>query len=319
MSSISIGSGGKKLPLVGFGLWRIDNDSCGDAVYNAIKAGYRMFDGACDYGNEAGAGEGITRAIKDGLVKREDLFIVSKLWNTYHEAHRVQEIAQKQLADWQVDYFDLYLIHFPIALKYVEPSVRYPPGWFYEDSRVETSNASIQETWQAMEKLVDQGSVKNIGVSNFSGSLLMDLLRYARIQPAALQIELHPYLAQDHLVQFAQKNGLAVMAFSSFGGVSYPQLEGTEAGKVLSLLEHPEIVSIAQRVQKTPSQVLLRWATQRDIVVIPRSTNLERMGLNLTSTVFDLEESDIKKISSLDIGLRFNDPMQFLGQFPIYY
>ncbi|KAJ5762937.1 hypothetical protein N7533_001618 [Penicillium manginii] len=319
MASISIGSGGKKLPLVGFGLWRIDNDSCGDAVYNAIKAGYRMFDGACDYGNEAGAGEGITRAIKDGLVKREDLFIVSKLWNTYHEAHRVQEIAQKQLADWQVDYFDLYLIHFPISLKYVDPAVRYPPGWFYEDQRVETSTASIQETWQAMEKLVDQGSVKNIGVSNFSGSLLMDLLRYARIQPVALQIELHPYLAQDHLVQFAQKHGLAVMAFSSFGGVAYPQLEGTEAGKILSLLEHPEIVSIAQRVQKTPSQVLLRWATQRDIVVIPRSTNVERMGLNLTSTEFDLEESEIKKISSLDIGLRFNDPMQFLGQFPIYY
>lgn len=259
-----------------------------------------------DYGNEAGAGEGITRAIKDGLVKREDLFIVSKLWNTYHEAHRVQEIAQKQLADWQVDYFDLYLIHFPIALKYVEPAVRYPPGWFYEDNRVETSTASIQETWQAMEKLVDQGSVKNIGVSNFSGSLLMDLFRYARIQPVALQIELHPYLAQEHLVQFAQKHGLAIMAFSSFGGVAY----GTEGAKVSPLLEHPEIVSIAQRVQKTPSQVLLRWATQRDIVVIPRSNNVERMGLNLTSTGFDLEESDIKKISSLNIGLRFNDPMQ---------
>jgi D-xylose reductase len=259
-----------------------------------------------DYGNEAGAGEGITRAIKDGLVKREELFIVSKLWNTYHEAHRVQEIAQKQLADWQVDYFDLYLIHFPIALKYVEPAVRYPPGWFYEDNHVETSTASIQETWQAMEKLVDQGSVKNIGVSNFSGSLLMDLFRYARIQPVALQIELHPYLAQEHLVQFAQKHGLAIMAFSSFGGVAYC----TEGEKVSPLLEHPEIVSIAQRVQKTPSQVLLRWATQRDIVVIPRSNNVERMGLNLTSTGFDLEESDINKISSLDIGLRFNDPMQ---------
>ncbi|KAJ5865009.1 uncharacterized protein N7529_006925 [Penicillium soppii] len=319
MKSILIGRGGKKLPLVGFGLWRIDNDSCADAVYNAIKAGYRLFDGACDYGNEAGAGDGITRAIKDGLVKREDLFIVSKLWNTYHEAHRVEEIVSKQLADWQVDYFDLYLMHFPIALKYVEPATRYPPGWFYEDNRVEPGTASIQETWQAMEKLVDQGSVKSIGVSNFSGSLLMDLLRYARIQPAALQIEHHPYLAQKHLVKFAQENGMVVMAFSSFGGLSYPQAENTESGKFLSLLEHPVVVSIAERVHQSPSQVLLRWATQRGIVVIPRSTNIERMGLNLTSTAFDLEEGEIERISSLDVGLRFNDPMQFLGQFPIYY
>jgi D-xylose reductase len=263
-----------------------------------------------DYGNEAGAGDGITRAIKDGIVKREDLFIVSKLWNTYHEAHRVEEIVSKQLADWQVDYFDLYLMHFPIALKYVEPATRYPPGWFYEDNRVEPGTASIQETWQAMEKLVDQGSVKSIGVSNFSGSLLMDLLRYARIQPAALQIEHHPYLAQKHLVKFAQENGMVVMAFSSFGGLSYPQAENTESGKFLSLLEHPVVVSIAERVHQSPSQVLLRWATQRGIVVIPRSTNIERMGLNLTSTAFDLEEGEIERISSLDVGLRFNDPMQ---------
>ncbi|KAJ6018891.1 hypothetical protein N7522_000958 [Penicillium canescens] len=319
MKTIPIGRGGQTVPLVGFGLWRIDNDSCADAVYNAIKAGYRLFDGACDYGNEAGAGEGITRAIKDGLVKREDLFIISKLWNTYHEAHRVEEIVSKQLADWQVDYFDLYLMHFPIALKYVPPAIRYPPGWFYEENRVEPGTASIQETWQAMEQLVDHGSVKSIGVSNFSGSLLMDLLRYARIPPAALQIEHHPYLAQNQLVQFAQENGIAVIAFSSFGGLSYPKSEKSAAEKVSSLLEHPAIVSIAKRVQQAPSQVLLRWATQRGILVIPRSTSIERMRLNLTSTAFDLEDDDIKKISSLDIGLRFNDPMQFLGQFPIYY
>ncbi|CAI7661089.1 unnamed protein product [Penicillium discolor] len=318
MKSVAIGRG-VQMPLVGFGLWRINNDSCADAVYNAIKSGYRLFDGACDYGNEAGAGEGVARAIKDGLVKREDLFIVSKLWNTFHEAPRVGEIIKKQLADWQVEYFDLYLMHFPIALEYVSPAVRYPPGWYHEGTNVRAGKASIQETWQAMESLVDQKLVKEIGVSNFSGSLLMDLLRYARIPPASLQIEHHPYLTQDELVQFAQKNGIVVTAFSSFGGLVYPKTEKIDSKSALSLLEHPTIASISKKVGQTPSQVLLRWATQRGISVIPKSTNVERMSLNLTSTAFDLEESDMKSISDLDIGLRFNDPMQFLGEFPIYY
>lgn len=220
------------------------------------------------------------------------------------------EIVAKQLADWQVDYFDLYLMHFPIALKYVSPAVRYPPGWYHEGTRVRPDMVSIQETWQAMESLVDQGFVKEIGVSNFSGSLLMDLLRYARIPPASLQIEHHPYLTQEELVRFAQKNGIVVTAFSSFGGLSYPKIDKTASKSVLPLLEHPTIVLISEKVRQAPSQVLLRWATQRGISVIPRSTNVERMSLNLTSTDFDLEESDIKSISDLDVGLRFNDPMQ---------
>ncbi|KAB8235166.1 NAD(P)H-dependent D-xylose reductase (XR) [Aspergillus alliaceus] len=317
MKSTRIGKGAE-MPLVGFGLWKVPKESCADVVYNAIKAGYRLFDGACDYGNEAECGEGVARAIKEGLVKREDLFIVSKLWNTFHETDRVQEIAAKQLTDWQIDYFDLYLIHFPIALKYVSPEVRYPPGWCYEGSSVQSSTASIQETWQAMEKLVDRGLVKEIGVCNFSGSLLTDLLCYARIRPAVLQIEHHPYLTQDRLVRFAQGEGIAVMAFSSFGAQSYLELGNSSATASPSLLVHPTVVAIAERVGRTPSQVLLRWATQRGIVVIPKSTNEGRMQMNLESSEFELEETDIKEISGLNTGQRFNDPMEFLGRFPIY-
>ncbi|KAL8896833.1 MAG: hypothetical protein Q9192_002890, partial [Flavoplaca navasiana] len=145
------------MPLVGFGLWKVNNDTCADQVYNAIKAGYRCFDGACDYGNEVESGQGVARAIKDGIVKRSDLFLVSKLWNSFHDGPRVEPICKKQLQDWGLDYFDLYIMHFPISLKYVDPSVRYPPGFTDENGNVTPGKASIQETWTAMEKLVEGG------------------------------------------------------------------------------------------------------------------------------------------------------------------
>lgn len=167
-----------------------------------------------DYGNEVEAGQGVARAIKEGLVKREELFIVSKLWNTFHDGDRVGPIARRQLADWGIDYFDLYIVHFPVALRYVDPEVRYPPGWEYsgKEGDVQQSKASIQETWQAMEKLVDEGLARSIGVSNFQGALLMDLLRYARIRPATLQIEHHPYLVQNTLLKLAESEGIKITA-----------------------------------------------------------------------------------------------------------
>lgn len=123
---------GDKMPQAGLGLWKIPKDVCAQAVYDAIKSGYRLLDSASDYGNEEQTGEGITRAINDGLVKREDLFIVSKLWNTFHQPEHVKPALQRSLKDLQVDYLDLYLIHFPISLKYVDPAVRYPPEWIHD-------------------------------------------------------------------------------------------------------------------------------------------------------------------------------------------
>ncbi|PIG89306.1 hypothetical protein AARAC_010807 [Aspergillus arachidicola] len=318
MTTIRLASG-SSMPLIGFGLWKVPKTCCADVVYNAIKVGYRLFDGASDYGNEVEAGQGVARAINDGIVKREELFIVSKLWNTFHEGRHVEQIARQQLADWNLEYFDLYHIHFPIALKYVSPEERYPPGWFFDgDGEVRVGTASIQETWQAMESLVDRGIVKEIGVCNFSVPLIMDLLCYARIRPAVLQIEHHPYLVQTQLVRFAQAENIVVTGFSSFGSQSYLQLGNSNAERVPSLLSHPAILTIAESNSRTPSQVLLRWATQRNIAVIPKSTNTERMLLNLHSNDFDLAEDEIQSISALNMGLRFNDPIDFLGMFPIY-
>ena len=261
-----------------------------------------------DYGNEKEAGEGVARAIKEGLVKREDLFLVSKLWNSFHDGDQVEKICKKQLADWGLDYFDLYIVHFPVALKYVDPSVRYPPGWEYEGDKVVLSNASIQETWTAMETLVENKYAKSIGVSNFQGSLLLDLLRYAKIRPATLQIEHHPYLVQPTLLKLAEAEGIKVTGYSSFGPQSFLELGWDKAKDTPVLFEHKTITSLAEKYNKTPAQILLRWATQRGVAVIPKSNNPKRLEQNLDVTSFDLTKEEIESISALDRGLRFNNP-----------
>ncbi|KAL9119062.1 MAG: hypothetical protein Q9187_004382 [Circinaria calcarea] len=315
--SIQLNSG-HQMPIVGFGLWKVNNDTCADQVYNAIKSGYRLFDGACDYGNEVESGQGVARAIKEGLVKREELFIVSKLWNSFHDKERVEPICKKQLKDWGIDYFDLYIMHFPISLKYVDPSERYPPGFTYDGKNVVPGKATIQETWTAMESLVEKGLAKSIGISNFQGSLLMDLLRYARITPATLQIEHHPYLTQEGLVKLAQDHGIAVTAYSSFGPQSFLELDMQSAKDTPLLFDNPTIKSIAEKHGKTPAQILLRWATQRNIAVIPKSNNPSRLAQNLDVTGFDLSKSELEEISGLNKGLRFNDPLNYGVPQPIY-
>lgn len=306
------------MPQVGFGLWKVDKATCADTVYNAIKVGYRLFDGACDYGNEKEAGEGVARAIKEGLVKREDLFLVSKLWNSFHDGDKVEPIAKKQLADWGIDYFDLFIIHFPVALKYVDPKDAYPPGWNYTDGTVQLSNATTQETWTAMESLVGKGLAKSIGISNFQGSLILDLLRYAKIRPATLQIEHHPYLVQPTLLQLAKSEGIAVTAYSSFGPQSFIELDWQKAHDTPVLFEHDAVTTIAKKHSKTPAQVLLRWATQRGLAVIPKSNNPQRLQQNLEVTGFDLEKAELDSISALDRHLRFNNPTDYLGTLHIF-
>lgn len=242
-------------------------------------------------------------------MKRSELFLVSKLWNSFHDGDRVEPIARKQLADWGIDYFDLYIVHFPVALEYVDPSVRYPPGWHYDGaSKVIRSKATIQETWGAMEGLVAKGLAKNIGVSNFQAQLLYDLLRYAKIPPATLQIEHHPYLVQEDLIRLAKHEGIAVTAYSSFGSTSFDVFGMKQSVGLTPLMENPTITAIAQKHGKQPSQILLRWATQRGLAVIPKTTRPAVMAVNLDCTAFDLSEEEIAAISELDKGLRFNQP-----------
>lgn len=306
--SIKLNSG-YEMPQVGFGLWKVDRATCADTVYNAIKAGYRLLDGACDYGNEKECGKGVARAIEEGLVKRQDLFIVSKLWQTFHDKERVEPACRRQLADWQIDYFDLFLIHFPVALEYVDPAVRYPPGWFYDgEKEVRWSNTTNQQTWEAMEDLVDAGLTRSIGISNYQAQGIYDMLKYARIRPATLQIELHPYLQQRNLLSLAKTEGIAVTAYSSFGPTGFVELGMDRARNVAPLMGHQTVTTIAFKHNKTPAQVLLRWATQQGLAVIPKTSRSSVMEQNLQSTDFNLEQEDLDMIAKMDVNLRFNQP-----------
>ena len=232
---------------------------------------------------------------------------------------------KKQLEWWGLEYFDLFHIHFPVALEYVDPTDSYPSGWTNLQGKVVQSKATIQETYQALEALADKGLIKSIGVSNFQGALLMDVLRYARIRPAVLQIEHHPYLVQNELLTFAKKEEIAITAYStyvspsylyynltpvlpSFGPQSFIELDWEKARDSPKLLEQKLILSISAFHNKTPAQVILRWCTQRGIAVIPKTNDPERLLENLHSEEFNLTEEDIKAISALDRGLRFNNP-----------
>ncbi|PVH13930.1 NADPH-dependent D-xylose reductase [Candidozyma duobushaemuli] len=308
MATITLNDG-NKMPQVGFGCWKVDKETCADQIFNAIEVGYRLFDNAQDYGNEKEVGQGINRALDEGIVARDELFIVSKLWNTNHAPEHVEEAVDNVLSDLKLDYLDLWLIHFPVALKYVPPSEKYPAGLTgLKDDKLRYEDVPILETWKAMEALVKKGKVKSIGISNFTGALIEDLLRGAEIPPAVLQIEHHPYLQQKRLVEWVQSKGIAITAYSSFGPQSFLELNHKGALKISGLFEHEDVAGIAKKHDKTPAQVLLRWATQRGIAVIPKSNKTERLVQNLGVNDFTLAEEELATIAKLDIGLRFNDP-----------
>lgn len=242
-------------------------------------------------------------------MKREELFIVSKLWQTFHEKDKVEPICRRQLADWGIDYFDLFLIHFPVALEYVDPSVRYPPGWMAADGKsIRWSKATNQETWEAMEGLVEKGLAKSIGVSNYQAQTIYDTLKYAKIRPATLQVELHPYLQQDQLVALCKAEGIAITAYSSFGPTGFIELDMDRAKSAEPLMGHPAIKAIADKHGKSTPQVLLRWATQRGIAVIPKTTNQSAMVENLQCCSFDLDKEDLDRIAKMDLHMKFNAP-----------
>jgi len=307
---------GYDMPIVGFGIWKVPTDTCADQVYNAIKLGYRHIDGAWDYTNSKQAGEGVRRAIDEGIVKREDMFITSKLWNNYHKREHAFEMAKLENEAWGLGYIDLFLIHFPISLEFIPfDKIRFPCFWTDKEQTKVTPLAKvpISETWQALEEMVQtkdnpKGYFKSIGVSNFHTQLIYDLLSYAKIPPSVLQIEHHPYLTQPELIKMAQENNIAVTGYSTFGPQSFLELDHAGAKGTQPLFETDVVKSIAEKHGKSAGQVLLRWCTQRNIIVIPKSNSVDRLKQNLDCCSFSLSEDEMNKISGLDKGLRFNMP-----------
>jgi D-xylose reductase len=301
---------GDEIPAIGLGLWKIDRPAVPGVIQDAIRAGYRHFDCACDYGNEAEAGIGFKQALQSGLCRREDLWITSKLWNTYHGSENVYPACERTLKDLGVDYLDLYLVHFPIPLAYVPFEERYPPGWFHDPKaaspKMQLAQVPYHETWRAMEELARSGLVRNIGVCNLTTGMIRDLLTYAEIRPQVLQVEAHPYLTQDKLLRFCGEEQIHFTAFSPLGSLSYVNIGMASANE--SVLTEPVILQAAARTGKTPAQVLLRWGVQRGTSVVPKTAHSERLVENMAIFDFTLSEPEMAAISSLNRNRRFNDP-----------
>lgn len=306
-------SDGGLFPSVGLGTWKIPDAVLPDLIPAAVDLGYRHFDCACDYGNEKAVGEGLKRSLSAGACTRDDLWITSKLWNTYHHPDHVRAACERNLADLGLDELDLYLIHFPVTLAYVPFEERYPPGWFFdpeaESPAMKPVRVPLADTWGAMEGLVEAGLVKRIGVCNFGTALIRDLQSYARIQPSVLQVEMHPYLTQQKLLRFCQEENITVTAFSPFGASSYVPLN--MAGANESVLDDPEVIAIAGDLGKTPGQVVLRWAIQRGTVTIPKTQTVAHLRDNIELFDFELGNGEMTRLDRLDRNRRFNDPAEF--------
>ena len=269
--------------------------------------------------------KGLQAALSDGLVRREDLWITSKLWNTFHRPEHVRAACERTLKDLRLSELDLYLIHFPIALQYVDFDTRYPPEWIAdpaaENPVMAPDAVPLSDTWGAMEELVHAGLVKEIGVCNYNTGLLHDLMAYSQIKPAMLQIESHPYLTQERLLRAAAQYDMAVTAFSPLGALSYLELNMADMGE--SVLEQAAVKEAAARVDRTPAQVVLRWGIQRGTAVIPKTSRVERLKENQLLFDFELNEAEMSAISALNRNRRFNDPGHFCEEafgtfFPIY-
>lgn len=304
---------GTRFPLLGLGTWKIPQELLPRLVVEAVQAGYRHLDCACDYGNEAFAGEGLAAAFSQGLCRRDEVWITSKLWNTFHDPRHVRQACERSLRDLRLSELDLYLIHFPIALAYVPMHERYPPGWFFDPSAPHPAMKPVQipiaDTWGAMVALRQAGLVKQIGVSNFPIALLRDLLAASPVRPAVLQVEMHPFLAQQRMLRFCREERIAVTAFSPFGADSYLPLQMARPDE--RLLDHPVITAIAAAHARTPAQILLRWAVQRGTAVIPKTQSTAHLRENIDLFAFELGADDMSRIDSMDRHRRFNDPGEF--------
>ena len=282
---------GYSVPTVGLGTWKLERGKAGAAVkYAVAQAGYRHVDCASIYDNEAEIGETFRELWQAG-IKREEVWVTSKLWNTDHRPERVEQACRKTLADLKLAYLDLYLMHWGIAFA--------PEG--------DKEGVSIQETWRAMEKLVKQGLVRSIGVANFTTMMLVDLLTYAAIKPAMNQVELHPYNSQTELVQFCQDQDVEVTAYSPLGNPSLA------AGGGPKLLEDKTIKAIAAKQQRTAAQIVLNWAIGRGTAVIPKSGTPARIAENMAVFDFELTEEERAAIDSLNRNYRLVNPIDWWG------
>lgn len=262
-----------EMPAMGLGVFQVENDTTAEIVKNAIELGYRSIDTAAIYGNETGVGEGIKLALASTGLKREDLFITSKVWNAGLNYQETVSAYEESLEKLGLDYLDLYLIHWPGKNRFAE-------------------------SWTALEDLYKESKIKAIGVCNFNISHLQDLLKTARVTPVINQVEFHPRLQQESLRAFCKEHNIQLEAWA-------PLMQG-------GLLEDQSIAKIAEKYGKSNSQIILRWDIQNGVITIPKSVRKERMAQNADIFDFSLTDEEMQIINMMNLDKRVGpDPEVF--------
>ncbi|XP_072390212.1 1,5-anhydro-D-fructose reductase-like [Diabrotica undecimpunctata] len=285
--------GSLNMPTVGLGTWQATDEAELEKALNvALEIGYRHIDTAAAYENEHIIGKVLNQWISAGKLKREDLFIVTKLPIRGIHRDRVERYLTESLKKLGLDYVDLYLIHFPIGIAETEGSIV-----FEKEDHL--------GVWKSMEKQVEAGRTKTIGLSNFTVSQIDNILKNCKIKPANNQVELHVFLQQRELVQFCQKNGISVTAYSPLGtpGMNvFLKKLGIKEKTLVNILANPVVLDVAKKHNKSSAQVALRYLLQQNIIVIPKSVNPERLKSNFDIFNFNLDDEDMKKLNGLDVG-----------------
>ncbi|CAG9763998.1 unnamed protein product [Ceutorhynchus assimilis] len=303
MRSIRLVSSGREMPIVGLGTWRGKPEEMENAVNVALEVGYRHIDTAFNYNTEESIGKVLKEWIGSGKVKRENLFITTKLPNYGNRPSDVERFLNLSLQKLQLDYVDLYLIHMPFGFLLNESTMS---PMVKENGEFCLDTADYVDTWKVMEEQVKKGKIKSIGVSNFNAKQLKRLYESAEIKPSVLQVELHAYLQQKQLREVCKGLNVAVTAFSPLGSPGANNHFSTKYNYELNdfpdILGHPEVNEIALKHNKTPGQILLKHLVEQNVIVIPKSSNSERLKSNISLFDFELTREDTDKLDQLDRG-----------------
>ncbi|XP_055598181.1 1,5-anhydro-D-fructose reductase-like [Uranotaenia lowii] len=289
---------GCKIPALGLGTWSLRGDEGIRAVKTAIDEGFRHFDTACLYGNEKEVGQAVRDKIAEGVITREDVFVTSKLWNSHHDPENVEGALDRSLAMLGLDYIDLYLMHTPMSYKF--------SSWEPEDPEAATvpefTAIDFVDTWRAMEKLLQTGKIKSIGVSNFNSEQVARIVNECTVAPVINQVECNPALNQRQLIEFCKNLNVAITAYSPLGRPNYYEKDPINEPK--PALDDPLVLALSQKYDKTPGQIILRYLIHQGTIPIPMAADPELIRQNIEIFSFKLSDEDIQAMWSLNSGIR---------------